>query len=275
MTRYLLLGSNIQRSISPAIQNKAFEKTGIDARYELFQISDGKFDSAIKLIQSSKDIGGFNITAPYKEKILPYLSGMDAQSKAIGAVNTVKIDRSGKLRGFNTDVDGIYLSLSKLGSLKGGRCVLLGAGGAARACAYTVLNNGFDLIILNRTRRRAEDISSDLAKFFPESEILVRPLNPEQFSKEIADADLVINAVTNPFPFEVNFSGAKRSLKLFDLWYREPSSILRNAQRSKIKSIDGVLMLVEQGGKSFEIWTGKKAPRRAMLLAAKKELLKD
>jgi len=271
--RFFLLGSDIKKSISPAIQNKALEKTGLSGRYGLFQISKDKFYSAMEEIQNMEDVRGFNITAPYKEMILPYLSKLDPQSKAIGAVNTVKILRDGRMAGFNTDTDGITFSLSKLGALKGGRCVILGAGGAARACAYTVLRHGFNLlVIMNRTRDRAEKVRSDFKKRFPRAKIKIAPLSSEQFAKEIPNCDLLINAITNPFPIETDFSHASKKLKFFDLGYKKPSSILRDARKSKIKSIDGLLMLAEQGARSFEIWTGMKAPRKSMLLAGKKQL---
>ncbi|MHB1868800.1 MAG: shikimate dehydrogenase family protein [Nitrososphaerales archaeon] len=270
-----MLGSDIKKSISPAMQNMAFEKTGYGGRYNLFQISNDKFDSAMEQIQRMDDVKGFNITAPYKEMILPYLTRLDAQSKAVGAVNTVKISRDGKMTGFNTDTDGIAFSLSKLGALKGSRCVMLGAGGAARACAYTVLKRRFDsLVVMNRTRDRAEKLRSDFKKLFPRAKIRIAPLSNEQFAKEIRNCDLLINAVTSPFPIAVDFSRAPRNLKFFDLGYKKPSSILRIARKSKIKSIDGLLMLAEQGAKSFEIWTGMKAPRKSMLLAGKRQLAK-
>jgi len=257
------------------MQNRALEKTGYGGRYNLFQISKDKFDSAMEQIQKMDDIEGFNITAPYKEMILPYLTRLDAQSKVIGAVNTVKISRDGKMIGFNTDSDGIAYSLSKLGALKESRCVILGAGGAARACAYAVLKHGFDsLVIMNRTRDRAEKLRSDFKNLFPRAEIRIAPLSSEQFAKEVRNCDLLINAVTNPFPIEVDFSHAPKNLKFFDLGYKKPSSILRNALKSKIKSIDGLLMLAEQGARSFEIWTGMKAPRKSMLLAGKRQLAK-
>ena len=97
----------------------------------------------------------------------------------------------------------------------------------------------------------------------------------EDFAKEIGDANLLINAVTNLFPIEIDFSTAPKELKFLDLGYKVSSSILIQAHSAKIRSIDGFFMLVEQGAKSFEIWTGLEAPRRAMLLAAKRQLLRN
>jgi shikimate dehydrogenase len=275
--RVLLLGSNISRSISPAIQNKAFEKTGFNARYELLQIPEAGFTSTMKEIQTSNDILGFNITAPYKETIMPYLSRLDVQSKAIGAVNTVKISSDGKMSGFNTDVNGISSSLLKLRALRpGGKCVVLGAGGAARACVYSVLKSGYETVtILNRSTDRADKVQAHFKRKFPKARILVRSLVGRDFAEEIRNTDLLINAVTNPFPIEVDFSEAPRTLKLLDLGYKEPSSILIKARKAKFRCIDGLLMLVEQGAKSFEIWTGLEAPRDSMLRAAKLALRAD
>jgi shikimate dehydrogenase len=274
--RVFLLGSKISKSISPVIQNKAFEKAGFAATYELLQVSEGKFSSVMRKMQSVDDVLGFNITAPYKETILPYVSKLDPQSKAIGAVNTVKFLRNGKMIGFNTDVEGIFASLSRLDAFqKREKCVILGAGGAARACVYAVLKSGFRSIsILNRSSDRAEQVRAHFERQFPKARINVHSLVSEEFAREIQNANLLINAVTNPFPIAVDFSGAPKKLKLLDLGYKEPSSILIQARDAKIDSLDGLLMLVEQGAKSFEIWTGLEAPRRTMLLAAKRQIIK-
>jgi shikimate dehydrogenase len=258
------------------MQNKAFEKTGFDARYELLQISKDQFASTMKEIQKNHDVLGFNITAPYKETILPYVSKLDSRSESIGAVNTVRISRTRKMNGYDTDVAGISASLSKLGARGKGKCVVLGAGGAARACIYTVLKSGFDpIIILNRSKKRAQKVRDHFKARFPKSRIQVRPLTARDFAKEIGNTDLLINAVTNPFPIEVDFSGARRDLKFLDLGYKEPSNILVKARKARIRSMDGLFMLVEQGAKSFEIWTGLKAPRKPMLLAAKRQLSRE
>ena len=131
------------------------------------------------------------------------------------------------------------------------------SGGAARACVYTVLKSGFRSIsILNRNRDRSEEVRVNFEKQFPKAGIKVRSLVSEDFVKEIQNANLLINAVTNPFPIETDFSRAPEELKFLDLGYTEPSSILIQARNAKIDSLDGLLMLVEQGAKSFEIWTG-------------------
>lgn len=273
--RVFLIGSNISKSLSPAFQNKAFEKTGFRARYELFQFPEVRFESVMEEIIHANDVLGFNITAPYKETVLPYISKMDAASRAIGAVNTVKISRGGEMSGYNTDLDGILTSFSKLSLKKKERAVVLGAGGAARACVYACLKFGIrSIAILNRSKDRAEEVRTHFLKLYSNAKIEICPLTSEDIADEIRDANILINAVTSPFPFETDFTDASRDLKFLDLGYKETSSILARARRARIDSIDGLLMLVEQGARSFEIWTGLKAPRQAMLLAARRELLK-
>jgi shikimate dehydrogenase len=270
---YLLLGSDIRKSISPAVQNAAFLKTGFDGRYDLCEIAGPEFRGAVTRIRKSKDVGGFNITAPYKEKIIPYLARLDSRSRAIGAVNTVKVLKNGNMVGYNTDVDGIQESLKKLGAVSGRKCVVLGAGGAARACVYTALKDGYNSVtILNRTLNRAKRLVASFDSQFPRARIRVASLSSENLEREIQDCKLLINAVTNPFPFEVRFSGAQRGLKFLDLGYKGQSSILASARKARIRCMNGVLMLVEQGASSFEIWTGRNAPRGAMLAAARREL---
>ena len=271
--RYFLLGSDIAKSISPAVQNVAFNNTGFRGKYELFQIRENEFDTAVNAIEHLKGVGGFNITAPYKERIIPYLSELDSRSRSIGAVNTVKISLDGKMSGYNTDVDGILASLKKLGALKDGKCVILGAGGAARACAYTVLITGYhSLTILNRTLDRAGKLKLEFGTRFPKSAISAKVLNDENLAEETQDCHLLINAVTSPFPVRADFARVSGDLKFLDLGYKSPSSILLSARRARVKCVDGLLMLVEQAASAFEIWTGMKAPTRVMLLAAKRKL---
>lgn len=255
------------------MQNVAFKKTGFHGKYELFQIRENEFDTALKSIRELENVGGFNITTPYKERIIPYLTKLDSRSRSIGAVNTVKISLDGRMAGYNTDVDGILASLKKLRALKNGKCVILGAGGAARACVYTVLKTGYhSLTILNRTLDRARKLKKELGAIFPESVTTARVLNSENLAEELHDCHLLINAVTNPFPIRADFSRVSKDLKFLDLGYKSPSSILLSARRARVKCMDGVVMLVAQAATAFEIWTGMKAPTSAMLLAAKRKL---
>lgn len=275
--RVFLIGSGISQSISPAIHNRAFKEVGFNAKYSLLDVSYKEFNSEIRKIRSAHDILGFNITVPYKERILHYVSRLDKHSKSVGAVNTIKVSK-GRMLGFNTDVDGVELTLSKLGIVnQDKRCVILGAGGAAKACTYAVLRNDFEyLTVLNRSVERAHEVATHFGKLFPKSSIEALPLERKQCLKAIRDCDLLINAITTTsarkFAIHIDFADAPRSMKFFDLDYRRISPLLKEATRHGIKTIDGLPMLVEQAAKSFEIWTGITAPRKSMTIAAKKEV---
>jgi shikimate dehydrogenase len=271
--RFFLIGSHIEKSLSPAMHNAALKKLGIFGVYELHQIPEKEFHSEMKLIKNQPDLVGFNVTTPYKELVLPYISRMDSRSRVIGAVNTVKILSDGRMVGYNTDVDGILVSLKSLDVSVNSRAVILGAGGAARACAYALLKRGcVSLVILNRSSAHGLRLHRDFSRQFRTSEIRTATLNRKNVERELGNCDLLINAIANPFPIEIEFNKANIGMRFFDLWYGKPTSVLQRARKSHVKSIDGLLMLSEQAAKSLEIWTGKRAPRKTMYLAGKRAL---
>lgn len=276
--RALLLGTGIGNSISPQIQNSAFRKLGIDAQYSLVDIYEWEFGSTMREILRSDDIIGLNITVPFKERIIKHLSSIDSRSKAIGAVNTVKISKAGFLLGFNTDYDGIMATLENLKVRHGSRKkrgVILGAGGVARACVYTLAKNGFDsILVLNRTTKRASILAHHFRLHFPRLTIDTTKLTTANLEAGIKECDLLVNAISlstkDHFPIKIDFAEAQAGMKVFDLGYKEQSLFLETALKQGIWATDGVLMLVEQAASSFEIWTGKTAPRKDMMAAARK-----
>ncbi|MHB8700574.1 MAG: shikimate dehydrogenase family protein [Nitrososphaerales archaeon] len=278
MLQTFLFGANIQKSISPAIHNALFAKLRLNAHYSLLDVNEEEFDSIIKSMPLSSNVLGFNITAPYKERIIRPLFSIDQRAKTIGAVNTVKVDPKGRMFGSNTDVDGIEASLRELGFSQS-RCsakkaMILGAGGAARACTFALLSNGFGSVsVLNRSHKRAKKLGED----FKYSRVLLKIFQLEEstFKRELQTCDLLINAISetsNQFPIIVDFSEAKKNLKVFDLGYKGVSPLLKNAQLAGLPSIDGLVMLVEQAAKSFETWTGLTASRRLVVATAKRAI---
>ncbi len=274
--RTFLLGKGIGYSISPQIQNAAFKKLRIQAEYNLLDIDEKKFESTIQKISESDDIIGFNVTVPYKEWIIEHLSSIDQRSKDIGAVNAVTIQRKGILRGFNTDCDGIRATLENLGIKpdSGQRGIVLGAGGAARACVYTLGKIGFDSVcILNRTASRARALANHFRMQFPKMKIDIGDLTEENLHIGLGDCDLLINSTSSStgkgFPIRLDLTLAQKRLKAFDLGYRSQGPFLKTVLQRGFKATDGLLMLVEQAASSFEIWTGKTAPRKEMMAAAK------
>ena len=275
--KVLLLGAGVSKSISPGINNKAYRELGLDIEYSLCEIPEDSFDSKLEELVSDERVLGFNVTIPFKERIIDHLDWLDPIARVVGAVNLVVIspDRK-KLSGYNTDVDGVVASLSKLGLIgrSGQIAVILGAGGAARACVFALLSNGFDRVrILNRTEERARELVSSFSKYFPRKEIESFGMTSRDLETALVDADLLINTMPMAvqIPFELSFASAQNKIKCLDLNYRKNPPVLRAAKRDGVPSIDGALMLVEQAARSFEILTGISAPRKTMMLAAKRQ----
>jgi shikimate dehydrogenase len=273
--RILLLGSGIRKSFSPAIHQKALLEVGFPAKYKLLDVAEAQFGTKLKEIRASEDVLGFNVTIPYKEKILPFITHLDDQAKFVGAVNTVMFDAPRNMNGFNTDVDGVTACLSRLGftgRVSGKRTVILGAGGAARACAYAAILNGFHhVILLNRTEARARDLAREFGHKFPSAKFDFSGLSKKHLDDNLAgDCDLLINSIppAEIFPFRTELETAPSSMKYFDLNYRGVTPLMKIAADRGLETINGLLMLVEQAARSFEIWTGTSAPRKTMMLEA-------
>jgi shikimate dehydrogenase len=283
LKKAFLLGRGISKSLSPCIQNAAFRKLGINATYELEDLKRRSLAGLILSLTESDTIG-FNVTSPFKEEIMKYLSEIDSRSKNIGAVNTVKIsnNQKGVMVGYNTDYDGILASLRKLGCYRRSSTqkngVILGAGGASRASIYVLLNNGHsNLTILNRTVSKAQFLSKKFESLFPKSDIEAAPLTERNFAKSIENCGLIINTISKSsskfYPLKkLDFSRIACDTAVFDLGYKEESLFLKTARKNGLKTIDGLLMLVTQAAKSFEIWTGRKAPFDLMMATAKSAL---
>jgi shikimate dehydrogenase len=275
--KVLLLGNGISRSISPDIHNKAFHELGLDIEYDLCEIPIEKLGSTLSQILKDELIIGFNVTIPFKEQIIRYLSELDSSAKMAGSVNLVSISQNRKkLVGYNTDIDGVVASLSKLGLLgrSGQKALVLGAGGAARGCVVALLSNGFDfIVVLNRTEKRAEAISSEFSSRFMNKKITTGALTRIQLDSALTDIDLLVNSIpmTSELPFVPDFTKANRAMRVLDLNYRKNPPMLELAKKEGLVCLDGSLMLVEQAARSFEILTDISAPRKTMMLVAGKQ----
>ncbi|HEV3461623.1 MAG TPA: shikimate dehydrogenase [Candidatus Dormibacteraeota bacterium] len=247
----LLLGDPVSRSLSPDMQNAAFEALRIDCRYLLREVNRAGLAGAMAELRGDERIIGANVTIPHKESVIPYLDDLDAQAARIGAVNT--ISRQGAtLKGWNTDVEGFQRALDEQfpaparGGGQGGgfsHIVIIGAGGAARAVA-AALQPAAEVWVVARDIERARRLCHDLA--------IVRggPVEMDYLQEAVAKAQLVVNATPADLP---PASWLRTDQVLFDL-------------RSG-RSAEGRAMLLHQGAASFEIWTGRKAPLDVMRAA--------
>lgn len=258
-TRVLtLLGDPVGHSLSPVIQNAAFRAAGMDGVYVAVRCAA---DDLVGFMRGlSRAGGGGNITLPHKEKAT---SVVDVPSEAVrrtGACNTFWGGPDGRVHGDNTDVDGFRRAARDfLGSVRGMRVLLLGAGGAARATLMALLEDGAgEVVLFNRSTERARAVARRIGG----SHARVAPLLEELRSQSF---DLAVNATRvglgpeDPSPFDFEILG--RVGAAMDLVYgRGATPFVRAAEAFGIRATDGAEMLVQQGAASFERWWREEAP---------------
>lgn len=273
---YCLIGYPVKHTLSPVMHNAAFQKLGLNALYLAFEVRPEDLEKAVHGLVALGFMG-FNVTVPHKQSIMKFLESVDPIAQKIGAVNTVKIEW-GKLYGFNTDATGFLKSLQEQNfSPAGKKAVILGAGGAARAVAVALLQEGLDfLVIANRTLERAEGLKHTLKRMFY-VEIETTGLASSRLKRFLETCDLLINATTlglhpeDPPPIPLEW--IHPNLFVYDLIYNPPETpLLKHARETGAKTCNGISMLVHQGAEAFEIWTGKKPPLSVMFGAVEQAL---
>lgn len=274
---YGVVGHNIQYSQSPAIFRRVFDTLGWHAVYALCDMSPSHFK---RFVTSAADAGiiGFNVTQPYKVRILDFLTHLDPTAKAVGAVNTVSC-LTRRLTGYNTDVHGVTAALTPVKrQLRDASVVILGSGGAARAVAFALARDfGIGRVVFAvRSTHKGRRIIRDLR----EQGRLRCPMDVCSFAKmdisgALADARLLVNATPVGGVDSKGKSAMPRGLSwpsgltVFDLVYRpSPTKLLRDAKRAGCRTIGGWPMLVGQAEAAFRIWTGRGFP-----LQTRRELL--
>jgi shikimate dehydrogenase len=204
---------------------------------------------------------GFNVTLPFKEKIIEYLDELSPQAEFMSAVNTVH-NKDGRLIGYNTDGIGFYLGLKNSGFQADNTKVLIfGAGGAARGVAVNLLENQLsELVIFNRTLEKAERLREDLRRVSEKTAITCLPLSQNGVQEQLADADLIVNTTAlgmwpdvEAVPFRLGQSA--EHLTVYDLVYNPlETAFLKQARSAGAKVIDGLDMFIFQGVEALRIW---------------------
>lgn len=259
---YGVLGDPVAHSLSPVMHTAAFASLGMDALYLPFRVSRAQLGDAIRGA-ASLGFGGLNLTIPLKEAALPYVEA-DQLADQIGAVNTV-VFTGGRPAGYNTDGPGSLQALREVaGDLAGRAVLILGAGGAAKAIAYSLDAAGVTVTIADRTRARAEELAQRLTN------AVASGLGRELATK-LAAADILINATPvgmHPRVDEtlVPAELMRPDLVVFDIVYNPlETKLLQEARRAGVKAcITGVKMLVYQGAASFKLWTNREPPIEVM-----------
>lgn len=278
---YGIFGTPLSHSISPAIQNAALDHYKLKAIYFRFERPPARFHFLMRNIRTLL-LNGFNVTVPYKEAIVRYLDCLSPEAKNLGAVNTVKKQGS-RWIGYNTDVYGFMRSLRESGfQAKNKRVVILGAGGSARAVAFALAQAGIqNLTVMNRTVSRAKQVVKEMKRKFPKINGTVSELNSVQLKRNLSETDLLVNATqvglkpSDPLLVPKSVFPDKK-IWVYDLIYKpQKTKLLKLASRLGHRTINGESMLLYQGAKAFEIWTGRMAPLREMKKALHDALHSD
>ncbi len=272
---YGIVAGNTSYSVSSWMHNAAFKTSNLNSVFVPLQVADldGFFTRMVSPDTREIDLNfkGFSVTNPHKQAVIPYLDAIDEIAQKIGAVNTVKIE-GGKFYGYNTDAQGFIEPLKNVyGDLTGARVAVFGAGGAARACIYSLQQEDATVTLVARNERRGRGLSDEFGIEYRQPPSDKQPL--------AVDFDIIVNATPlgtagTPEQFTILSAAHLDGIKLvYDLVYNPAETLLiREAKAAGVLNIGGIEMLIAQGAKQFEIWAGTAAPLDAMRAAVRKRL---
>jgi shikimate dehydrogenase len=263
MKRLGVLGWPVAHSRSPRMHNAALAEHGLkDWHYQRLPVPPEVFEETVRALPASGFVGA-NVTIPHKEAALALADEATTAARAIGAANTLTFGPDGAIRADNTDAPGL---LDALGEPPPRSALILGAGGSARAAAYALRSVGAAVAVWNRTAARARRLATDLGAAAVDApvgaEVLVNCTSagmhdPTETFKEM--------------PVKADDLGEYACV--VDLVYRDGGTeLLRQAERRGCRCVDGLEILVRQGARSFQIWTGRSAPLDVMRRAARSGL---
>jgi shikimate dehydrogenase len=259
--RVALLGNPLRRRHSQVMHDAAFAAAGIDARYELMELEADAVPAAVAVARGP-DWLGLQVTAPYKLLVADLVDEVEADAKAIGAVNSVARSWDGRLIGFNTDAPGFRagVELAMGRPLAGARVAVAGAGGAAHAVVFALLDGGASDVTIGNRRSAAARALADRFSGTGAGRVRAVDLSGSDFAGALRTADLAVNAttvgMTSPgTSFDVALLSADATV--FDLIYVPPETELLRAARARgLRAANGSEMLVQQAAIAFERWTG-------------------
>lgn len=255
--RYAVLGSSLPHTWSPFIHNSLFMAAGLDAIYLPVTVPEEKLGSVTDVFRSC--FSGFNVTIPYKEKIIPYLDNVDDAVKACGAVNTVDI-REGRMIGHITDGLGMLRAIEECGIVTEGTDVLiLGGGGAARVAGYEFLSRRGNVTFAVRSMEKGERLANELAETQSDGRTRIHSC---LLTDIIGAHDILINCTPvgmypNTEAMPVSEKVISRCAAVFDAVYNpRKTQLLACAEQRGIPCVEGLGMLFYQAVEAQKLWLG-------------------
>lgn len=268
-----IIGNPLGHSLSPILHKTAIEKLSAEYTYEKWELAENELEGFLKKVKEKNNLTiGFNVTIPYKEKIIPYLDELDILAVKLNAVNTVKYE-DGKLKGYNTDGLGLLETLirNKV-QYENKNILILGSGGACKGIAMFLTEKKVAKIdFVARNKHKVEDLSSRIKNTGIGSSLIDWP---NLRNLEIDDYNIIIQ--TTPLGMknqvgEIEFPYEKLTSAhtVIDIVYNPlETDFLKKSKVNGSKCINGLEMLVFQGYHSFKIWTGLEEDTDLMLKTA-------
>lgn len=266
------------------MHNAAFASLGLDWTYVPLPVPPERVGDAVRGL-AALGFAGANVTVPHKQAVMPFLDELTPVAQAVGAANTIIVRPDGSLLGDNTDGAGFMADLRAHGAWVCGcvgvseskpsflpyshpptHALVIGAGGAARAAVYALAEAGVTVAVVNRTLERAQDLFKIILAALPHAaaRVSAHPF-PDALAGLAAGADLIVNTTSlglhegDPIPWDASVA-FRPSQIVYDLIYNRPTELLALARSQGATAIDGLGMLVHQGARAFELWTGMAAP---------------
>lgn len=276
-----IIGWPVAHSFSPAMHNAALADRGLDYVYVPLPVHPDEVATAVSALPTL-GFRGVNVTVPHKQAVMPLLDELEDAAQAIGAVNTVVVSRNPlsvtretdyglritnyelRMKGYNTDWSGFLADLSELGVAVNGRdCLILGAGGSARAVAYALAKSGGRVQVVARRPEQAGELVAALRPYA--SDVAARPTTDLAAIVATLTTPLIVNTTplgmsphpeNSPWPDGLSLPPGAF---VYDLVYNpRETTFIRQAQAAGLPTANGLGMLVHQGARAFELWTGHK-----------------
>jgi shikimate dehydrogenase len=275
-TAFAVIGDPVAHSVSPPMQTAAFAAVGLAATYAAERVELAALEDAWPGL--SRRLAGWNVTRPLKEAALALVDHVAPEAATCGSVNTVVLDGN-RTTGHSTDGGGFLAALARVRSEPVSRAVILGTGGATRAVAAALSGAGVRVELVGRNAEAGTAVAADLTA-------RGRPVSyaggPDRTAALLEGADLVVNATPlgdpsmpgrSPIPDDVALEALEPRPVVADLVYRpRRTPLLAAASAAGCPTVEGIEMLIEQGARSFGLWTGLAAPVEVMRTAAYRAL---
>ncbi|BAJ62224.1 shikimate dehydrogenase family protein [Anaerolinea thermophila] len=273
-----LLGFPLGHSLSPRLHTAALSAMGLEGEYRLYPVpplpeGETAWRALFERLRAG-DLHGLNVTIPHKQTVMKELDFCEDEARIIGAVNTLGVDDSGRVWGANTDSPGflrdLYAQLGDVLPLQGGRALVLGAGGAARAVVYALIRAEWEVWVSARRGEQAQTLAESLRTFLPYAPLTALEGVPPREALP-PRLNLLVNATPlgmSPHPDTLPWNEAlpiPEGTAVYDLVYNpRETRLLAFARACGAPAAGGLGMLVEQAALALERWSGQMVPRSVM-----------